>query len=80
MVAGRQHHCILGTRGQGHPGPRDADAAALAAGDPRPEPLQRGGLQAALAAQRRLPVCQGGSHTQRNAGKVKGQMKAFGDA
>lgn len=71
VVSWWQHHSILGTWGQGHPSQSDSDAVTFPPGDSRPQPLQRGGLQTALAEKRGLPVCESGQDSERNAGTQK---------
>lgn len=60
LVSRWQHHSFLGTWRQRHPSKSDSDADALPSRDPGPQPLQRCGLQTALAEEWRLSLCQSG--------------------
>lgn len=69
LVSGRQHHCLLGARRQRYSSQGDPDAAPHQTGDPSEEFIQCGRLQAALAEERRLPVCESGQDSKRHTGE-----------
>lgn len=59
LVADGQHYCLLGTGGIQHPCTCDTDRDPKPSGAVCTQPVQCGGLQDALAEERRPPVCQG---------------------